>query len=175
MGAHFGFAGYLIAVDQFVHPVRLLADGNWHTATLDLKQLIMYIDGRHNTAISLNVSGRVKAPKRVDIVLNGRLTAVRLDEGAWECAGSTRLQVHLTDQVLRQLCPSFEPSYCHCKAPNSVLVPRTNHSVARCQLPDLRKAFTLGRNSTHLSFFYYNQLKGRETLSVVFRSDSVSV
>lgn len=47
--------GYLIAVNHIIHPVRLLADGNWHQVIIDLNSLTLRIDNDLNaTIISLH-------------------------------------------------------------------------------------------------------------------------
>lgn len=132
------------------------------------------MDGKHNTAISLNNSGRVKQLKALDIRVNGSVTAISLNNGAWECEESLNLKVSRTQKILRKICPAYEPSFCQCKGPNTALLPRGSHGTAQCGITRANKAYTMTRNSSHLSFFYYSQYKGPETVSVLFKSDSVS-
>ncbi|CAD5208318.1 unnamed protein product [Bursaphelenchus xylophilus] len=164
--------GYLISVSQYVSPMKLLSDGHWHTAAVDVRNLVLFIDGRQNTGISLASRGRANKIDSMDIVLNGSVTGINFNGGAWECDGSISLQVYRTQHILRKICPKYEASYCQCKAPNSALMPALNRSIAKCSPPDSRKAYTLNRNSTHLAFFYYPQFRGPQTVSVVFKSDS---
>ncbi|CAD5205516.1 unnamed protein product [Bursaphelenchus okinawaensis] len=164
--------GYLISVNQFVSPMKLLGDGRWHTAFIDIPNMYLYIDGRQNTGISLSSRGRTHKLEKFDIVINGLVTAVTLNSGSWECGGSLKLQVSNTQHILRKICPKSEASFCECKAPNSALIPAGNHSVAKCTIPDPNLAYTLNRNSTHLAFFYYPEFRGKQTVSVVFKSDS---
>uniref|UniRef100_A0A914DRF9 LAM_G_DOMAIN domain-containing protein n=1 Tax=Acrobeloides nanus TaxID=290746 RepID=A0A914DRF9_9BILA len=167
--------GYLLNVNHVIHPVKLLADGNWHTAHIDLRVLTLTIDDSETT-ISL-YSGRTRSVhiESIDIFVNGQLTALQIgetsEERAWQCADSDRIQIHSTPQILRRLCPSYEDNYCKCKGPNSALS-SFRHRITNCTEPKSQNAYRLSRNSHQLAFFYLKEFHEKSRISVLFKSDS---
>jgi len=133
--------GYLLNVNHGVHPLKQLADGNWHTAYVDLKTLTLSIDDS-DTVISLYTgSGRSVQVEFVDLLINGQVAALQIgevgdEEIPWQCAGSGRIHVQSTPQILRRICSSAYPSisYCRCKGPNSA-VSSFRHQIANCSEP----------------------------------------
>jgi hypothetical protein len=122
--------GYLLNVNQISYPVRLLADGNFHGVTLNLKQKFLSIDGQEST-ILLNLPTARGSIKEVGIYINGYVTGIQLDDNEWQCSGSKYLTVHSTDAPLRRICPFGEDSYCQCRGPSSVF-PSNSTSEVKC-------------------------------------------
>uniref|UniRef100_A0AC34FE24 Uncharacterized protein n=1 Tax=Panagrolaimus sp. ES5 TaxID=591445 RepID=A0AC34FE24_9BILA len=69
--------GYLLSVGHVVHPVKFLADGNWHSAKFDVKALTVQIDDSL-PIIYLSAINNEKAVSEVEILLNGQITAIPL-------------------------------------------------------------------------------------------------
>ncbi|KAI6219482.1 Bam-2 [Aphelenchoides fujianensis] len=164
--------GYILRSGDLRHPFKLLADGNWHEILIDLKSRLIWVDGKHNSAMSL--ANQVRGPVRsVRISLQGVISKIQLDGGPWECRKSVMLNVrgNAKPEILRQICQKDQPSYCQCKAPATALL--RNGSVPLCSTPDIAKAWTFNRNPRKLTFFYSKTMV-RSSVSVLFRSDAPS-
>ncbi|KAE9547547.1 hypothetical protein FO519_009241, partial [Halicephalobus sp. NKZ332] len=160
--------GYLLTVDHMVHPAKLLADGNWHTVSLDVSSLSLQIDGS-SPIISFAAISEGNPLVAIQILLNGQISGVKTAESKnWLCADSKIVEKKLTEQILRKICPSYEDNYCKCFSPRSVL------STGKCKNVDERNGFQLGRRSDQLSFFFINGFSEKSRVNIVFKSDSES-
>jgi hypothetical protein len=111
----------MIGIDdiQYPIPIHLLADGNFHGVKLNLKNKFIQIDGKY-PQISFDLKYLKSPIKQVGIMINGTVTAIRLDDTYMHCNNSRYLTVKSSAAVLRRFCPAGEASYCNCKAPSSV-------------------------------------------------------
>uniref|UniRef100_A0AC35FB20 Laminin G domain-containing protein n=1 Tax=Panagrolaimus sp. PS1159 TaxID=55785 RepID=A0AC35FB20_9BILA len=158
--------GYLLTVGHVVHPVKLLADGNWHSAKFDVKALTLQIDDSL-PIIYLSAINSEKPVTETEILLNGQITAIRAGVSEeWMCTDSTNLKTETTPQILRRICPFYEANYCKCKAPATVL------EKQNCGKIDEKKAYQLDRSPSKLGFFFLPNFGEKSKISIVFRSDS---
>uniref|UniRef100_A0A183CCB1 LAM_G_DOMAIN domain-containing protein n=1 Tax=Globodera pallida TaxID=36090 RepID=A0A183CCB1_GLOPA len=178
--------GYLLLANHIVHPVRLLADGAWHSLNLDLHSLSLRVDGQ-GTAISL-VGGGSPVPsfRWMDILLVGEVAAVRVesaeleaDEGHWICQtenGNAQdenefINVHLNSAHhkhifgLSPVCEN-ERNFCNCKG---------RQPVAECA-PSVasENAFHLSRVADRLAFFIVPNFGPRVPISVLLQSEEAT-
>ncbi|KAI6203741.1 hypothetical protein M3Y94_00591400 [Aphelenchoides besseyi] len=165
--------GYILRFEQMYHPVKLLADGNWHTVIVDLKSSFLYIDGRHNAGLAMSTYLKERIQK-IRITLKGIVSQIQLDQGSWQCRGSILLTLdgHVKPETLRQICQKDQASYCQCKAPTSVL--SKNSTAPLCSIPNNAKGYSLDRDPQKLSFFFLKSPVVQKSVSVLFRSDSDS-
>uniref|UniRef100_A0A914HUT7 Laminin G domain-containing protein n=1 Tax=Globodera rostochiensis TaxID=31243 RepID=A0A914HUT7_GLORO len=178
--------GYLLLANHIVHPVRLLADGAWHSLNLDLHSLSLRVDGQ-GTAISL-VGGGSPVPsfRWMDILLVGEVAAVRVesaeleaDEGHWICQtenGNAQdenefINVHLNSAHhkhifgLSPVCEN-ERNFCNCKG---------RQPIAECA-PSVasENAFHLSRAADRLAFFIVPNFGPRVPISVLLQSEEAT-
>ncbi|KAH7728543.1 Protein BAM-2 [Aphelenchoides avenae] len=161
--------GYLIAVNHIIHPVKLLADGNWHSITVDLHTRTLFVDDM-DTAISLSAKTKQSPLTAVDILLHGEVSGIRLDRSEWHCRDSAKLDVKASRLSHRQICGTNPTNYCKCKGPNSALPQR--QAVASCSEPNEKNGYHLTRSPDKLAFFRVKDFGYASSASVVFKSDS---
>ncbi|KAI1722312.1 hypothetical protein DdX_04624 [Ditylenchus destructor] len=188
--------GYLISANHIVHPVKLLSDGQWHQATINLQTMTLRFDDAHSTAISLRPSGSDYSAKlsELSVLIKSQVTAIHLNpqpnsgngeseknkktgEEKWLCSDSSGL-IHAKQSRSfnfgQHICANANngesKSYCNCKGPNSAL--SSTGGVAACDMPKDYEAFRLARTSDKLAFFFVPLMMPRSTVSVVFRSES---
>ncbi|KAI1731108.1 CRE-BAM-2 protein [Ditylenchus destructor] len=188
--------GYLISANHIVHPVKLLSDGQWHQATINLQTMTIRFDDAHSTAISLRPSGSDYSVKmsELSVLIKSQVTAIHLNpqphsgngesgknkktgEEKWLCSDSSGL-IHAKQSRSfnfgQHICANAKngesKSYCNCKGPNSAL--SSTGGVAACDMPKDYEAFRLARTSDKLAFFFVPLIMPRSTVSVVFRSES---
>lgn len=84
--------GYLITVNHIIHPIGLLADGNWHRAVIDLKTLVLKIDLDENASgislrsltqnwagnKNLEIENPMKILELIILLTNAQITAIEL-------------------------------------------------------------------------------------------------
>lgn len=135
--------GYLINLNGASYAIRSLADGNFHRVDLNFKTKIMRFDGQ-DPGISFDVAFLKSGIKQVDILVNGSVAAIRLDNGDWQCSKSRFLTINQSATPLRQFCPTGEPSFCQCKAPASVIGGNNGlyNSEPKCTAPNAEKGYT---------------------------------
>ncbi|TKR97001.1 hypothetical protein L596_010933 [Steinernema carpocapsae] len=164
--------GYLLTVNHLIHPIKLLADGQWHKFRLLYPQMDIYIDDA-KTAIKISAEVNAKI-KHVEIAFSGEMTALVLNEKDMVCNDTKltsvgKISYHSTPNVINDICPAYEENYCNCKAPNSV-VAGDLYSRAKCDKGFLKDGYHLSRSPRQLSFFYTTRYHTYATVSVLFKS-----
>ncbi|KAL3102548.1 hypothetical protein niasHT_020164 [Heterodera trifolii] len=176
--------GYLLLANHIVHPVRLLADGAWHSLNLDLHSLALRVDGQ-GTAISLVGGGSpVPAFHWMDILLVGEVGALRVevpdfgdtknsddddDEGQWLCRNGRA--VNEEEEFLDIRLPSSAAAADQQRQPIFGLSPvcaSVQHNFCNC------KAFHLSRVADRLAFFIVPNFGPRFPISVLLQSEEAT-
>ena len=112
--------------------MKLLSDGNWHTAYIDLRTMALHFDDSNSlNSISLYPSTHQSdsASRRIveiDVHIRAQVTGIRIvGEENWLCGPSNFVshirQYHVSYLDICAVPGGGSRSYCSCKGPNNAL------------------------------------------------------
>src|SRR4051794_3957879 len=92
--------GYFINLNSAKHPIRLLADGNFHGVSVDFKSKTLRIDGQ-DPLVSFDSPVLKNGISKVLILVNGSVAAIQLDQDGFLCRGSPYFDPVANPAILR--------------------------------------------------------------------------